>query len=154
LQCLLKMEQGLEVFSKVKDKRQIQVLQIRMHNALEDYFNFQGKIPLLWNFILFNFFFQVEFGKHNYDKLNSETSENNEKLFLLEDSYHDSVDRITDFLKNQMDFSLVRQQAMQKVQREELEEEYNAKKSLNDSPGSSKQMKQKAVNFKLENIVH
>jgi hypothetical protein len=47
LQCLLKMEQGLEVFSKVKDKRQIQVLQIRMHNALEDYFNFQGKILLL-----------------------------------------------------------------------------------------------------------
>lgn len=44
-----------------------------------------------------------------------------------------------------MDFSLVRQQAMQKVQREELELEYNQQKSANKKP---------KVNFKLENQVN
>ena len=43
LQYYLKIEKGLEVFTKVKDKRQLQLLQIRMHNALQDYFNIQGK---------------------------------------------------------------------------------------------------------------
>jgi hypothetical protein len=42
LQYYLKIEKGLEVFTKVKDKRQLQILQIRMHNALQDYFNIQG----------------------------------------------------------------------------------------------------------------
>jgi hypothetical protein len=44
-----------------------------------------------------------------------------------------------------MDFSLVRQQAMQKVQREELEEEFKKKSASN---------KKTKVNFKLENQVH
>ena len=43
LQYFLRIEKGLEVFAKVKDKRQLQLLQIRMHKALEDYFNIQGK---------------------------------------------------------------------------------------------------------------
>lgn len=43
LELLLKIEKRLDVFSKVKDKRQLHALQVRMHNALEDYFNYQGK---------------------------------------------------------------------------------------------------------------
>ena len=149
LQYFLRIERGLEVFSKVKDKRQLSLLQTRMHKALEDYFNFQGNKNknLFINLKKLNndSFFLVEFGKQNFNKLDSQTTNNNEKLFGLEDSFHGSVERITDFLKNQMDFSLVRQQAMQKVQREELENE-NKTKDVN------KQMKPK-VNFKLGNHV-
>ncbi len=146
LQYYLKIEKGLEVFTKVKDKRQLQILQIRMHNALQDYFNIQGirlVSSLLVHFL--KILILVQYGEQNFKKLDTQTNVNNEKLFGLEDSFQGSVERITDFLKNQMDFSLVRQQAMQKVQREELEEEFKKKSASN---------KKTKVNFKLENQVH
>jgi hypothetical protein len=146
LQYYLKIEKGLEVFTKVKDKRQLQILQIRMHNALQDYFNIQG-IRLVSSLLIqiLKISILVQHGEQNLKKLDTQTNVNNEKLFGLEDSFQGSVERITDFLNNQMDFSLVRQQAMQKVQREELEEEFKKKSASN---------KKTKVNFKLENQVH
>ncbi len=47
IKLFLKIEKSLDVYKNVTDKRQIQTLQTRMHNTLEDYFNYKSMFELI-----------------------------------------------------------------------------------------------------------
>ncbi len=64
--------------------------------------------------------FQVLNGEKDLHDLDRERNEVGNKLESIENFLYNTVNYMTDFLDNQTDFSQVRQQAMQKVYKEEL----------------------------------
>lgn len=128
LELILKIEKSSNEHDKVKDKRQVKVLQLRMHNVLNDYFTYQ-----------------IKYSNSILNKLLLDNNENGFKINQLEKSLNFTVDEITSFLSNQVDFKTLREQAHMKVHKEELlhQNALNSARSLLTSQSKPR------VNFNL-----
>lgn len=129
LSLLKQIEIKLNTYINVKDKRQLQSLQERMHFALKDYLQFKSNIlnhkyPYLYFSYRLLFYIDRHSNK-NYCDLSDETDQVGDQIESLEGLLNNSVNYVSRFLHNQIDFSQVRQLAMQKVHKEELIEQQN-----------------------------
>lgn len=121
LHLLRQIDMGLSEHLRLKDKRQVKSLQSRMHMALSEYFRLR-----------------IKYSQNCLGKLSVSTNENGDHILQLEGHLFSSVNNITYFLENQMDFNKVRQQAMEKVRREELIEENAMRESKLSSASSNR----------------
>jgi hypothetical protein len=67
------------------------------------------------------------------NELGEDKNENGKKIEVVEGSMHVEIDRVTDFLDNQIDFNQLRKDAMQKVIMEEMLEIEEEKKKQNNN---------------------
>ncbi|CAF3517427.1 unnamed protein product [Rotaria socialis] len=109
--CLMgKLEQRLDAVARVKDTRQLIELQERLHSALSLYFGIKN-----------------EYVEQQLDNLNRESHQNGLQLFQVQETIQLSVDRITKFLVEKVDFNAIHEEAMLKVHREELQQQQQQK---------------------------
>ena len=62
-------------------------------------------------------------GEKRVNDLNMERLKNRERLDAIGEMLNESLGNVSNFLSNQIDFSLVRQQAMEKIHKQELIEQ-------------------------------
>ncbi|CAF1263266.1 unnamed protein product [Rotaria magnacalcarata] len=109
--CLMgKLEQRLDAVARVKDTRQLIELQERLHSALSLYFGIKN-----------------EYVEQQLDNLNRESHQNGLQLFQVQETIQLSVDHITKFLVEKVDFKAIHEEAMLKVHREELQQQQQQK---------------------------
>ena len=100
------LEQRLDAVARVKDTRQLIELQTRLHNALDLYFGIKD-----------------EYVEQQFDHLDRSSHENGRHLVQVQESVQVSVDQMTRFLTEQVDFDAIHREAMLKVHRDELREQ-------------------------------
>lgn len=73
---------------------------------------------------MYKFFFLIdEYVEQRLDHLNRESHHNGLQLTQVQETIQSSVQRITKFIIEQVDFEAVHQEAMLKVHREELQQQ-------------------------------
>lgn len=71
---------------------------------------------------------KVKASEHDYHKINEKRSNLGKEINRIENTFNHSIEHVKEFLDNQIDFSLVRQQAMEKVYKQELIDKQNEEK--------------------------
>ena len=85
---------------------------------------------------------QVRNSESKYAQLNNKKEENADKIDSIEEMFHATIGHITKYLQNEMDFSKLSKQAMNKVVKEELIEENEANEDKKSQFSSIKKSKE------------
>ncbi|CAF4261856.1 unnamed protein product, partial [Adineta steineri] len=98
-----KLDERSDAVTRVRDRRQLNELQTRLHDALNLYLGIKN-----------------ECDERQIHRLNRESHKNGLQVNQIQETVQTAVETITKFLDEQVDFEAIHQEAMLKVHRDEL----------------------------------